>query len=248
MRRLAAAVLALGLMTAVAACGGSGSSGERPAAKNATTIDLDGFKVSAIVRPPSTSVTGSDDLVTVLFLHGQSYSSRIWDDRKILDPVAAAGWRAVSIDLPGYGDTPKRAGDAKASDGAWLRQLIDKLGGPGRVVVVSPSMSGTYSLSYLEEFPEEQLLGFVPVAPVGIDDFERPEDAAPISTMAIWGSEDPSYTAERDAHLLEQMRAPDGSAQSQVIEGAGHACYDDEPVEFTSILLSFLRSLDARTP
>ncbi|WP_421120896.1 alpha/beta fold hydrolase [Aquihabitans daechungensis] len=112
------------------------------------------------------------------------------------------------------------------------------------MVIVSPSMSGAYSLSYLQEFPEEELLGFVPVAPVGIDDFERPEDAAPIRTMSIWGSEDPSYTEERADHLIEQMRAPDGEAQTQVIEGAGHACYDDEPVEFTAILLSFLRSLD----
>ncbi|MGN6695139.1 MAG: alpha/beta fold hydrolase [Aquihabitans sp.] len=243
MRRLAAVLLALGLLTAVAACGGG--SDDRPPPKNATTIRVDGTVVNAIMRPPSEPVTGSDDLVSVLFLHGQSYDSRIWDDRKILDPVAAAGWRAVSVDLPGYGDTPERKDGA--SNGAWLRKLIDELGGPGRVVVVSPSMSGTYSLSYLEEFPKDELLGFVPVAPVGIDDFERPKDAAPISTMAIWGSEDPSYTEARDAHLLAQMRAPEGSAQSQVIEGASHACYDDEPIEFTSILLSFLRSLDTRS-
>jgi pimeloyl-ACP methyl ester carboxylesterase len=104
--------------------------------------------------------------------------------------------------------------------------------------------SGRYSLSYLEQFPDDELLGFVPVAPVGIDDLERPEDAAPIRTMSIWGSEDPGYTEARADHLVEQMRAPDGEAQTQVIEGAGHACYDDEPAEFTAILVSFLRSLD----
>ncbi len=243
LRRLAAVLLAVGLVTAVAACGGSD---DRPPAKNTTTVEVDGLLVNAIMRPPANPVAG-DDLVTVLFLHGQSYTSRIWDDRKILDPVAAAGWRAVSVDLPGYGDTPERPDGARpASKGAWLRDLIDELGGPGRVVVVSPSMSGTYSLTYLEEYPEDQLLGFVPVAPVGIDDFERPEDAAGISTMAIWGSEDPSYTEDRADHLITQMRAPEGSAQTQLIEGASHACYDDEPIEFTSILLSFLRSLDQR--
>lgn len=244
MRRLVAIALAFGLLVGLAACGGG--SDERPPPKNATTVEVDGLTVNAIVRPPAESTTGSTDFVTVLFLHGKSYTSRIWDDRKILDPVAVAGWRAVSVDLPGYGETPEREGGKAESDGAWLRALIDELGGPGRVVVVSPSMSGAYSLSYLEEFPEDELLGFVPVAPVGIDDFERPEDAAPISTMAIWGSEDPSYTEERADHLIEQMRAPEGRAQTQVIEGASHACYDDEPIEFTSILLSFLRSLDQR--
>lgn len=242
--RLAALLIAAALATTVAACGGG--SDDRPPPKNATTIDTGDVLVNAIMRPPSQSVTGTEELVTVLFLHGQSYTSRIWDDRTILDPVAAAGWRAVSVDLPGYGDTPERPGDddEPVSDGAWLRGLIDKLGGPGRVVVVSPSMSGRFSLSYLEEFPQDELLGFVPVAPVGIDDFERPTDAAPISTMAVWGSEDPAYTEERADHLIEQMRAPDGEAQTQVIEGATHACYDDEPIEFTAILLSFLRSLN----
>lgn len=249
MRRLLALLLALALVTVTAACGDSGGD-DRPPAKNTTTIDVDGLLVNAIMRPPQNPVTGSEDLVSVLFLHGQSYSSRIWDDRKILDPIAAAGWRAVSVDLPGFGDTPERTEEERTAtaDGAWLRDLIDALGGPGRVVVVSPSMSGIYSLAYLEDFPEDELLGFVPVAPVGIDDFERAEDAAPISTMAVWGSEDPAYTEERADHLIEQMRAPEGAAQVQLIEGAGHACYDDEPIEFTSILLSFLRSLDQREP
>ena len=57
------------------------------------------FRRVTITQNP---VTGAEDLVTVLFLHGQSYSSRIWDDRKILDPVAAAGF---SVALPG-GGTP----------------------------------------------------------------------------------------------------------------------------------------------
>lgn len=242
--RLGAVLLAAALVTVAASCGGG--SDERPPPKNATTVDTGGVLVNAIMRPPQQSVTGTEDLVTVLFLHGQSYTSRIWDDRKILDPVAAAGWRAVSVDLPGYGDTPDRPGDGAdaATDGEWLRGLIDKLGGPGRVVVVSPSMSGKYSLGYLEEFPDEELLGFVPVAPVGIDEFERPEDAAPIPAMAIWGSEDPAYNEERADHLIEQMRAPEGEAQTQLIEGAGHACYDDEPIEFTAYLLAFLRSLN----
>ena len=242
--RLALGALAVALLAALVGCGGG--SEDRPPAKNTTTLQTGGVQVNAIVRPPQQSVTGSDQLVTVLFLHGQSYTSRIWDDKKIMDPVVQAGWRAVAVDLPGYGDTPERPdGGAKPiSDGAWLRGLIGKLGGPGSVVVVSPSMSGRYSLSYLEEFPKDELLGFVPVAPVGIDDFARPKTAAPIRTMAIWGSEDPSYTPKRADHLIEQMRAPDGEAQTQVIEGASHACYEDEPAEFTAILLGFLRSLD----
>lgn len=246
-----APILLLTLALAAGAITGCGGSDERPPAKNTTTLETGGVQVNAIVRPPAQSVTGTDEIITVLFLHGQSYTSRIWDDRQIMDPVVQAGFRAVAVDLPGYGDTPERPDDdgAEPEDNAtWLRGLIDKLGGPTRVVVVSPSMSGSYSLPYLEEYPKDQLLGFVPVAPVGIDDFERPDDAAPIPAMAIWGSEDPSYTKDRAAHLVAQMRAPDGEAQTKVIPGAGHACYDDKPEQFTDLLLTFLGSLDKREP
>ena len=48
----------------------------------------------------------------MLFLHGQAYSSQIWDDRGILDDVVDAGYRAVAVDLPGRGGTPEEAADA----------------------------------------------------------------------------------------------------------------------------------------
>jgi len=174
----------------------------------------------------------------------------VGDDRKIMDAVNAAGWRAVAVDLPGYGETPERSDkQTKArSNGAWLRGLINEIGGPGLTVVVSPSMSGAYSLSYLEEFPKEQLLGFVPVAPVGIDDFKRPKDAAGITTMAIWGSKDPTYTKARAQHLITEMRAGAGLAQTEIIKGASHACYDDDPDAFTKILIGFLGTLDPQAP
>ncbi|MCU1369323.1 MAG: uncharacterized protein JWO77_517 [Ilumatobacteraceae bacterium] len=247
-RRRTALALAAALAVCVAGCG---SSDGRPPAKNTTTIETGGVEVNAIVRPPTVPGPGepSGKVVTVLFLHGQSYDSHVWDDTGILDAVTQAGWRGVAVDLPGHGETDDRdGGDDATSDGAWLRGLIDDIGGPGTVVVVSPSMSGAYSLSYLEEFPDEQLLGFVPVAPVGIDGFERSSDAAGITTAAIWGSEDPSYTEARAKRLTTEMRASAGLAQTEVIEGAGHACYEDDPDEFTSILLRFLGTLDPQAP
>ena len=97
-------------------------------------------------KPPGQSVTGTEELVTVVFLHGKSYTSRIWDDRKILDRVAQAGWRAVSVDLPGYGDTPELSDDdtgSTISNGTWLRELIGKLGGPGSVVPAAGAAAPT---------------------------------------------------------------------------------------------------------
>jgi haloalkane dehalogenase len=46
-----------------------------------------------------------------LLLHGFPESSFMW--RGVLDPLAAAGWRAVAPDLPGFGDPP----------GTWERHV-----------------------------------------------------------------------------------------------------------------------------
>ena len=38
---------------------------------------------------------------SVFFLHGSSFSSKTWEDIKTLQLVAAMGYRAVAVDIPG---------------------------------------------------------------------------------------------------------------------------------------------------
>ncbi len=47
---------------------------------------------------------GAADAPVALLLHGYPNSSYMWGD--VLGAVAAAGWRAVAPDLPGFGDSP----------------------------------------------------------------------------------------------------------------------------------------------
>lgn len=222
----------LGIAALVAV--GAACTTERPPARGATIIDVDGTPVAAIVREPP----GADDETpTVLFLHGQAYTSRIWDDRGILDATTTTDHRAVAVDLPGYGETPAR--ESAESDGAWLGRLIDELGGPEQVVVVSPSMSGRFSLPYLTERAEDRLAGFVPVAPVGADDLDRGDDAAAVPVLVIYGEDDEAYAPERANHFLAELAGP---GRTEVIADGSHAAYDDEPARFTEELLAFLRN------
>lgn len=230
MRRALAAVLLAGALLA-----GPGCSTDQEPVAGETTIEVDGTPVHAIERGPG---EGAPPGRTVLFLHGQSYTSRIWSDRGILDAVAEDGWWATAIDLPGYGDTPERPGDP-ADQAAFLAAVIDELGGPDQVVLVSPSRSGDWSLPYLTIHADDGLAGFVPVAPVGIDGFVRPDDARAVPTLSVWGSEDESYSAERAARLVDELGG-EPAARTEVIEGASHAAYDDHPDEFTDLLLAFL--------
>ena len=234
--RRPAVVAALVLLLAATGCSqtSSGSDG----AKGAETIDAGGIAWHAIDRGPKSA------RITVLFLHGGAYTSRIWDQRGILDAVAGHGERAVAVDLPGSGDTPDQPsndtrGRSSVSDGTLLRSLITELGGPERVVLVSPSASGRYSLTYLAQYPKDRLAGFVAVAPVGIAGFRRSADAAKVPALLVWGAKDTVVPFANAAVLQRQLP---GSRIEQV-PGAGHAAYDDDPKAFDALLLPFLASV-----
>jgi haloalkane dehalogenase len=60
---------------------------------------------------------------TLLCLHGYPESSHMW--AAVLDAAAAAGWRAIAPDLPGYGDS--ELGDPPAGAGTW-ESHVDAVG------------------------------------------------------------------------------------------------------------------------
>ena len=47
--------------------------------------------------------TGPKNSVSVLFLHGASFTAHIWQEIGTLDLLMNLGYRAVAVDLPGYG-------------------------------------------------------------------------------------------------------------------------------------------------
>lgn len=61
---------------------------------------------------------GDPDAPVALLLHGYPNSSYLWRD--VLPAVAAAGWRAVAPDLPGFGDSEPFHGEA----GTWADHVM----------------------------------------------------------------------------------------------------------------------------
>ena len=53
----------------------------------------------------------------VLLVHGYPESSYMWHDA--LDALAAAGWRALAPDLPGYGDSEPAPPGAVRGRATW---------------------------------------------------------------------------------------------------------------------------------
>ncbi|XP_028574569.2 uncharacterized protein LOC114591567 [Podarcis muralis] len=176
--------------------------------------------------------------LAVIFLHGQSFNSKKWEELGTLALLSENGYRAIAIDLPGYGESPSSS-TVETAQGrvAFLQQVFKELG-LQQPVLISSSMSGRYSIPFLLA-SGEQLKGFVPIAPVGTKDFTTQQyQQVKIPTLIIYG--------ERDTGLgTQSLQSLQQIPKSRVVMllGAGHACYLDKPQEFHKALLNFLGEL-----
>lgn len=90
----------------------------------------------------------------VLMLHGEPSWSFLY--RKLIGPVAGAGWRAVAPDHVGFGRSDKPADrTAYSQDGfvRWMRDFVEQLD-LRRIVLVCQDWGGPIGLRLLGEMPD----------------------------------------------------------------------------------------------
>lgn len=176
---------------------------------------------------------GPDDGQVVLLLHGGRFTSKTWQETKTLPRLAKEGYRAVAVDLPGFGDSAS----STLPPEDWLGQLIETLK-LERPVILSASMSGRFALPFVTR-QADRVSGFVAVAPVAITQHQANLANITVPILAIWGEND-TVIPQAHADLLV-ANAPE--ARKVVIAGAGHALYLDKPDEFHDELIRFMKGL-----
>ena len=101
--------------------------------------EIEGGKVYYLIEGPENGRP-------VILLHGASFSSATWKQIGTMTVLANGGYLVYAVDLPGYGQSSPSFGSPQT----WLRVLLDLLK-IEKPVVVSPSMSGRYSLPLVTE-------------------------------------------------------------------------------------------------
>lgn len=172
---------------------------------------------------------GPDAERGVLLLHGAAFGAHTWEELGTIEALARAGHRVVAVDLPGYGDSEP----SEEPPAAFLLDLLDRLG-LERAVIVSPSMSGRFSLPFLESHPE-RVAGFVPIAPVGADSLRGP---VAVPALVVWGEADRMFPPAGAAELAERFTR----AEVAILPDARHPAYLDRPDRFHELLGAFVAS------
>lgn len=182
--------------------------------------------------------------IDVLLLHGMRFTSKNWAELNTLSILGQHGHRAIAVDLPGYGQSEPHAslqGDTdthKAARASFLGELIEVLG-LLRPAIVSPSMSGSFSLPFLMHDPSK-IGAFVPVAPVHSERFS-PEDymRTNVRTLIVYGELDKRLGLV-SLHNLSYLP----KHKVSVLPKANHAAYLDQPELWHQVLTTFLDSED----
>jgi pimeloyl-ACP methyl ester carboxylesterase len=176
---------------------------------------------------------GPDGGRPVVLLHGASFSAATWEQLGTIRVLAEAGYRVYAVDLPGFGRSGPPAGPAEQ----WLGAFLDQLG-IDRPVVVSPSMSGRYSLPLVTGTPD-RVAGLVAVAPVAIPQYQAQLGQIRAPVLAVWGEHDQVIPLAYADQLIGAVR----QGRKLIMPGGSHAPYMNDPATFHAELLMFLADL-----
>jgi abhydrolase domain-containing protein 14 len=227
-----------GLATALAFCalGPAALAAEAPAGARVdarTTTEVAPLQVEIEGQTIHGRAAGPRDGATVLLLHGAAFDSGTWEELGTLAVLAGAGFRAVAVDLPGFGASKA----ARADPDHFLESLLPALG-VERALIVSPSMSGRFSLPFLLAHPE-RVAGFVPVAPVGAVDYAERLHGCRVPALVVWGERDRVFPPSQ----ARTLAAAFADARVLMLPGARHPAYLDQPEIFHRELVAFAKQV-----
>jgi len=173
----------------------------------------------------------------ILLLHGAAFTSLTWQTINTLEMLKDAGFRAVAIDLPGFGESPGL--HIPPLESALFLKAVYEAFGVKSFVLVSPSMSGRFAIPYVfsKQRSDWKLKGWVPVAPVSIRDHSEAEYAELkyLKTWVVYGEKDSSGRAQSLQYL---SKIPDSKVFG--MENAEHPCYMTDPDLWNQKMKEFL--------
>ncbi|MGC9071304.1 MAG: alpha/beta fold hydrolase [Acidilobus sp.] len=170
----------------------------------------------------------------VVMMPGASFNAMTWVEVGLVKAVAEAGFKAISIDPPGQGETPE--GPYQFGGRREFLEDFLPLVGFERGVLLGASLGGYSAALYALAHPDN-VLGLVLVGAVSLERHApqfRVLAGKPV--LLVWGSEDDVSPISNAEAVLSRVNTAE-----LVRLGRRHACYLDDPQGFTSLVVSFLR-------
>jgi pimeloyl-ACP methyl ester carboxylesterase len=189
------------------------------------TLDAAGFKCRAVYSV----VSG----VPVVFLHGFSYTSDIWQRISVMELLMEKQLPFIALDMP-YGrksECKPKTHDTETNVNV-TQEAKWNIFGSATPVLVGASVGGHVALSYATRFPVKGLLLVAPSRALE-KNIAHAYGKFTFPVRIIWGSRDNIISGEEMRMLAGLLP----SAKLVVYEGTGHSAYLDQPDRFKRDLL-----------
>ncbi len=177
--------------------------------------------------------TGEPGEKVVLLLHGKKFNAQTWKELGTLDLLAKSGFKAIALDMPGFGESPPCDIEPNSVLTHFVSQKKLK-----KSIVVGPSMGGRTSLEFCLEHPD-LVGGLVLIGAVGVEENKERLSEIKVPTLIVWGEKD-AISPITNGHTLNEKI--EGSSFVQ-INDAPHPCYIDKPEIWHWELTHFLETV-----
>ncbi len=186
--------------------------------------------------PLSVRVSGSPDSEIVIAVHGWSQRNGWHTWAPLMTPLSDAGLFVVSLDMPGWGDSPAWTDGPLNVDYAVaaLAQVSDHFG-KEQVVIMGKSWGGGIGLQYAIDYPK-RVSKLILSAP-GFRNFESlTELSQPV--LLVWAEDDPVIAFRHSAKFLD--RIPEVTLMS--FKSGGHSAAPKNSEVFAPAAVQFILS------
>ena len=171
--------------------------------------------------------------VPIVFLHGLSYTSGIWQRIGVTDLLVEKHVPLLALDMP-YGLKSKCQPKTRDPEKnvAVVNEAVKSVLGSVTPVLVGASIGGNIALRYAIRFPVKGLLLVAPARSLegglvqSYSNFKFP-------ITIIWGSEDTIIPSEDMRTLSDKLP----NAKLIIYNGASHSAYKEQPDRFKHNLL-----------
>lgn len=202
-------------------------------------VDVGGYNIF-YTYATSTVKNHNAPKLSVVLLHGAAYRAQTWKSLGTLQYLAREGYLPIAIDLPGFGKTKSARFTGDESDFMVklvtnLYKIINVTPQVKQPVILSPSMSGRFSLPYIFKH-EKEVTAFIPIAPLNrytSDDFK----SLTLPILIICGDLDKSGL--RTSFIIQNAQ---NSRLVRIVNGE-HPAYLSDPVTFHTEMKKFLDEL-----
>ncbi|EDO47603.1 predicted protein [Nematostella vectensis] len=177
----------------------------------------------------------------VLLLHAPQFTSAVWVNIGTFQVLSETGYRAVAIDLPGYGNSVNASIPYLRLDIlTYMVRILSSLG-LKEPILVSPLRSGEYAMPLIMKYPH-LIGGFVALAPTDTSKFSRDKyEELTVPTLVLLGERDHTMLGFASLDNLEHVP----NKRIFLIANATQNCYVQNPVSFHRLMLMFLREYAA---